>query len=307
MLFLFLVLQVGLPLLLLLWLWLAPLRSRWGIAMQIATTGLFLALLGLVGVWALLPYWICFLYALLFGGLAFRTIGRDQPVRPRGLGWAAFAFFGLLAVLFLILIALVLIGRTPPGPTVDIRSPLRGGGYLVVNGGNAIAANGHLMTLGSNRRFDPWRGQSYGLDIVKLNRLGRNSGGVAPSDPARYEIFGEPLHSPCDGKVVAARNDMPDMPVPQMDRSFLAGNFVSIRCGRFEVVLGHFRQGSLQVAAGDAVQTGDILGEAGNSGNSSEPHLHIHAQTPGTPEQPLSGRPLPLSIDGRYLVRNDRF
>ena len=52
---------------------------------------------------------------------------------------------------------------------------------------------------------------------------------------------------------------------------------------------------------------GIALGAVGNSGASTEPHLHIHAQRPapeGAP--PISGEPLALRIEGRFLVRGDR-
>ncbi len=41
-------------------------------------------------------------------------------------------------------------------------------------------------------------------------------------------------------------------------------------------------------------------------GNTGEPHLHIHAQWPGPPGAPLGGDPLPISFDGRFLVRGVR-
>jgi hypothetical protein len=44
----------------------------------------------------------------------------------------------------------------------------------------------------------------------------------------------------------------------------------------------------------------------GNSGNSDEPHLHIHAQRPGVLWDPFKGDPLPMRFEGRFLVRNDR-
>lgn len=52
---------------------------------------------------------------------------------------------------------------------------------------------------------------------------------------------------------------------------------------------------------------GTPLGQVGNSGGSSEPHLHVHAQRPGMADAPLSGAPIPSLIEGRFLVRNDRF
>lgn len=100
---------------------------------------------------------------------------------------------------------------------------------------------------------------------------------------------------------------MPDFTVPQSDQVHRLGNHVILRCSEAEIVLAHLRQGSVAVSAGQGVVTGDRLGEVGNSGASSEPHLHIHAQQPadeGAP--PISGEPMALRIDGRFLVRGDR-
>jgi murein DD-endopeptidase MepM/ murein hydrolase activator NlpD len=47
-----------------------------------------------------------------------------------------------------------------------------------------------------------------------------------------------------------------------------------------------------------------LLGYVGNSGNTDEPHLHIHVQRPGPPSAPLSGEPRSVTFDGRFLVRN---
>jgi hypothetical protein len=45
----------------------------------------------------------------------------------------------------------------------------------------------------------------------------------------------------------------------------------------------------------------------GNSDSSSEPHLHIHAQLPGTFIAPYSGAPIPMRVNSQYLVLGDRF
>ena len=66
------------------------------------------------------------------------------------------------------------------------------------------------------------------------------------------------------------RNDTADHP---------AGNHLVLQTGEEEFVyLAHMQNGSIQVAVGDAVNAGDLLGLTGNSGNSSEPHLNTHAQ-----------------------------
>ena len=85
----------------------------------------------------------------------------------------------------------------------------------------------------------------------------------------------------------------------------MAGNYVAINCGDFFVILAHLRQGSIAVATGDKVRTGAFLGQMGNSGNTSEPHLHLHAQRGLPAEAPLAGEPLWLTINNRFLVRND--
>jgi murein DD-endopeptidase MepM/ murein hydrolase activator NlpD len=61
-----------------------------------------------------------------------------------------------------------------------------------------------------------------------------------------------------------------------------AGNHVRIGTGTEEVLLAHLRPGSVQVARGDLVRRGQVIGQVGNSGNSTEPHLHIHAERNGT-------------------------
>jgi murein DD-endopeptidase MepM/ murein hydrolase activator NlpD len=86
----------------------------------------------------------------------------------------------------------------------------------------------------------------------------------------------------------------------------MVGNHVLLRCGPADILLAHMMRGSLIVTPGDAVQEGDLLGRVGNSGNSSAPHLHFHAQRRGTPEAPFSGTPLPMRFDGKFPVRGSR-
>jgi murein DD-endopeptidase MepM/ murein hydrolase activator NlpD len=70
--------------------------------------------------------------------------------------------------------------------------------------------------------------------------------------------------------------------------------------------MGHMQKGSVRVAAGESIGVGVPLGSVGNTGNTDEAHLHIHAQRPGTLEQPISGEPVLMRLDGRYLWRNQR-
>jgi len=199
-------------------------------------------------------------------------------------------------------------GRSLPAvETVDIAPPFGPGTYLVAHGGSNVMVNVHLKTLDTAvERFRPWQGQSRALDVFRISPLGIHKNGWLPSDPARYTTFGTPVVAPCDGEIAKVVDGREDMPVPVMDRDHMAGNYVAINCGRFFVLLAHLRRGSVEVSSGDRVAVGDFLGTMGNSGNSSEPHLHVHAQR-GLPEQAaFAGEPLALTIDGAFHVRNDR-
>lgn len=197
-----------------------------------------------------------------------------------------------------------LAARQPPPGAVDLVFPLRGGPYMVANGGNAGLVNAHLALL-EQPGLRVYRGQSHGVDLVRVNRAGfRAAGWPLPADPAAYFIFNDPVYAPCSGRVVAARDGLADRSPPARDRAHLAGNYVLLGCRGLHVLLGHLRQGSVLVKRGDPVAVGDPLARVGNTGNTDEPHLHIHAQTPGTDRHPLAGDPVPVRFGGEYLVRN---
>ena len=306
--------QVALPLALLAWLMFLSAGSLVGFALQAVATGAMLFGLASVAQWAVPVWWLPWVYGALWLSLVlYRATGLRGgalPLLPEGAwGWAGLALSVVLCAVGGWYGARALMARSlPPVEVVDISNPFGPGHYLVGNGGSDIVVNPHLKTLDpSARQFRPWRGQSYAIDVFGLGPLGLRADGWRPADPAAYAIFGAELRAPCAGRVVAAEGAMPDFPVPQMDPVNRLGNHVILRCGAVEIVFAHMREGSLSVATGDTVADGDRLGEAGNSGASSEPHLHIHAQRPaarGAP--PISGAPLALRIEGRFLVRGDR-
>jgi Peptidase family M23 len=305
--------QVALPIGLLLWLGARPASSALGFAVQATGFGAALLALGLVAIWAGPPFWFPWLYGLAWIVIvgARSAVGRAQFERalPSGwFGWTALLFFGGLAVFGGCLSIVAFKGRRPPAvEIVDIASPFGQGLYLVAHAGSRELVNPHLKTLDMTvERFRRWHGQSYALDIFGIDLFGLRLRGWQPQDPARYETFGAPLVAPCEGRVAVSADGLPDMPVPQMDEAHRAGNYVMIDCGGFAVALAHLRQGSVLVEEGQHVELGEPIGEIGNSGASSEPHLHIHAQR-GIPEaHPFGGEPLALRIGGRFLVRNDR-
>ena len=86
----------------------------------------------------------------------------------------------------------------------------------------------------------------------------------------------------------------------------MAGNFVFMDCEGVHILMGHMERGTVRVGPREQIRVGVVVGNVGNSGNTSEPHLHIHAQRPAESDAFLSGDPLAVRLDGRFLVRNDR-
>ena len=300
-----------LPLALVLWMVVAPPRSRLGWGVQLIASLLVLWAMARVGIWLFPPWWTPHAAAALLIAAALWAWqrGARRTTWPQGtVGWAATLLIAAAGVAGAFYAARAIADGQPPAPpTVALAWPLEAGTFMVVNGGNALSINAHLMTLDTAApRFREWRGQSHGVDIVQIDGLGLRAKGMQPSEPSAYRIYGAKVRSPCAGEMVAAVDSLPDMQPPAVDHDHLAGNHVLLRCAEADVLLGHLRPGSLRVAAGARVRSGDPIAEVGNSGNTGEPHLHIHAQRPGPPGAPFSGEPLHITLGGRYLVRGDR-
>lgn len=169
--------------------------------------------------------------------------------------------------------------------------PLEGGRFMAVQGGNNKLLNYHHNHAA----------QRYAADIVAINAAGFRSSGMMPADPRRYVAYGAAVVSPCDGRIVTMRNDLPDQNPPTADRKNPAGNNVTIACDGMLVELAHLKRGSIAIGPGAAVSTGERIGLVGNSGNTSEPHLHIHAV------DPTSGRGVEIALDGSIPARNRIF
>lgn len=304
--------QLAIPVVLLAWMALWPAKSSVGLMVQAIGSLLLLAGIARVGVWLFPPWWVPLAAAIgIVIAAAWYVARRGWAVtRPQtALAWLGLGLFASMALAGVFLLHQSgNATRAPQGPAVvELAFPLAPGRYLVVNGGSTPLMNAHLEALDTSIvRLRAWRGNAHAVDIIAIDELGVRAAGVQPTDPSAYRIFGVPILAPCTGLVVAAVDGLPDMPVPEFDREHMAGNHVVLDCDGVHVVLAHFRRGSVRVTTGYRAGTGAMLGEAGNSGRTNEPHLHIHAQRPGPPDAPFAGDPLPIRLAGRYLVRGDR-
>jgi len=89
--------------------------------------------------------------------------------------------------------------------------------------------------------------------------------------------WGQPVRSPADAVVVSVHDGVrKNRPGVETNAAEPAGNHVVLDLGGGEyALLAHLQPGSVRVAKGDKLSTGDQVGRCGNSGNSSEPHLHF--------------------------------
>jgi hypothetical protein len=146
---------------------------------------------------------------------------------------------------------------------------------------------------------DLW-GERYAIDFVGVDARHRTAPAdwralVATEPPERFVSFGRPILAPADGTVVevhdreadheARRSQLALVPyaLGQAARvaagvDAIAGNRVVLRLGTGTfIALVHLRASSALVGVGDAVTTGMLLAACGNSGNSTQPHLHLQA------------------------------
>jgi len=138
------------------------------------------------------------------------------------------------------------------------------GEWYVFWGGRNVLVNYHYE----------YAGQRYAYDFIRIQDGFSYSGD--PTKNESYYAFGQPILAPEEGKVVHVVNDIADnVPVGKMNEEHPAGNVVVIDHGNGEFsFLAHLLMGSVKVKVGDRVAKGDTVGLCGNSGNSSEPHLH---------------------------------
>jgi hypothetical protein len=301
------VLYVLVPLNLILWLGLRHSASKIDWAVRFLVVGCFMVWLFRAGSWAPLRYYARYVWLLLLAAAALVSFMELRPaplfISREFWGWTTLGFRAGLILIFAALVFLTFRAQRYPDGAIALDFPLRAGTYYVGNGGSNVALNAHVVA-------PP---QQYALDIAALNRFGRRFSGFLPADVEHYVIYGQTVYSPCDGEVVSVVDGLPDLTPPAIDSAHLAGNHLWVRQQDVYIVLAHLRNGSITVQAGERVARGQPLGHVGNSGNTSEPHLHIHAVKFDVPLEInpgfllRNGTAVPMLFGGHFLTRNDVF
>lgn len=164
----------------------------------------------------------------------------------------------------------------------------------VVWGGHALEHNQHAVTPDQRWAYD------LGVDPVL-------AGTMKLSD---YGCWGVPIVAPITGRVHAIENGVVDQEPGTLstDYAHALGNHVTLALdGGGYLILAHLQHGSVTAREGERILEGTPIGACGNSGHSSEPHVHIHAQRQDPREYPINyAEGLPLFFrdhDGAPMPR----
>jgi hypothetical protein len=183
--------------------------------------------------------------------------------------------------------------------TPRIGAPLRGE-WLAGNGpSNQSGHRRTQLSLGGNITIP----QRFAIDFLQVDSAGNSFKGDR-SKNANFIAYGKEVLAVGDGIVVQTKDSIPENTEGPMSRAVpvtlitIGGNHVVLDLGNDRFAFyAHLQPGSLRVRVGDRVKTGQVLGLVGNSGNSTEPHLHFHlvdAIAPGTSTLGAEGIPYAL-------------
>lgn len=176
--------------------------------------------------------------------------------------------------------------------SVDLAYPFAGRWQVRNSPANRIPSHGTALF-----------GLSYAIDFIPVDETGRSAAFTTrsvfrPEPPTAFVGFGRAITAPIAGTVIGIHDASPDhaayrgfpsvgYALTQRKRlreglTSVLGNHVLIEADTHTgvaviVVLCHLQQASVTVEHGQQVTIGETLGRCGNSGNSTEPHLHLHA------------------------------
>lgn len=154
-----------------------------------------------------------------------------------------------------------------------------------------LPMRGRWWVVGGHSNLEPHtrsylRAITYAYDFIQIGENGKSyqGEGIKNSD---YYSYNQPVLAAAEGYVILANDGVEEnvpSKTPQNDPECyddpasipMAGNHVVVKHNDNEYTFYAHLQPRLAVAAGQEVQRGQTLGYVGNSGASTEPHLHFH-------------------------------
>jgi len=184
-------------------------------------------------------------------------------------------------------------------PVTVIGTPLRGEHWVAANGPSNSSIHRRALVSINGRAYIS---QRYAIDWVEVYGDGKTFHGDA-KDNRNYRAYGAEIYAVADGVVTQTKDGIQqnvpgEKPVVPITLETVGGNHVIVDIGNgLYAFYAHMQPGSLRVKVGDRVRRGDVLGLLGNSGNSTEPHLHFQL-CDGNSELGSEGVPYALAAFG---------
>ena len=187
-----------------------------------------------------------------------------------------------------------------------IAPPLRGGPWLAANGPSAESGHRRALIPISGGLFIA---QRFAIDWVKVDaRYSTYSGDSLKN--SSYYAYGNDALAVADGIVTEVKDSIPEN-VPGINSravpitlETVGGNHVIVDIGGGHYAFyAHLQPGSIRVKLGARVKRGQVLGLVGNSGNSTEPHLHFHVSDASSP---LGAEGVPYAFESLQVVGSCR-
>ena len=173
----------------------------------------------------------------------------------------------------------------------EFRMPVKGEWFVFWGGTNQFI-NYHYV----------YETQRYAYDLLVLKDGKFYSGSRKKND--HFYAFGKEILAPADGIVVKVTDGIDDNVPGEMNPDIPEGNCVVLEHPHSEFsMMAHLKNHSILVKKGDRVKKGQIIGYCGNSGNSTEAHLHF--QVMNTADY-LKGLSLRIRFEnGREPIQGD--
>ncbi len=185
---------------------------------------------------------------------------------------------------------------------LEINFPFSNGDYLITDGGNSKVSrlmNYHFHSpVHKSKKTN--LSMLYATDIVKT---GTGKTKFLPYKNEDYPVFSDAVYCPMDGTVVKVVDNIDDNLPYSGNYPYNTGNTVVIKNNHYYLLCGHLKKGSIVVNEGDRVNRDELLGEAGNSGMSERPHLHMQLIKCDGPDY-WQGLGINMQYKGRNLYKN---
>lgn len=242
------------------------------------------------------------------------------PEGPRPLQVAHSLLSLLVLILVITMIGITRWGAGPKRAAYEMSIPVDGPWKVISSPAERIPSHGtHVF------------GQGWAVDMLHVPPHTdpvpfRTVGGPLPAD--RFPSFGQPVRAGVHGTVVVARDAARDhgsrnswllLPLFFVE-SFLRGVggerlifgnllVIALDDGTY-LALAHLQKGSITVRVGDKVSPEDVVARCGNSGSSSEPHLHLQIMDRPSPTFAAgfpfafvdAGAPVPMPKRNQLLI-----